>query len=60
MSTIYKTKTRCQVCNQYIKVTMHNCTHDYLKCDNCNLIYVRDHKTKKLIKAYEPRKTIEF
>lgn len=60
MSTIYKTKHKCRVCNDYIKIKYHNATHNYYMCDKCNLIYAYDREKERFTAAYEPRKIVKF
>ena len=58
MNPIRKTKQKCTVCNQYIKVKYHNEKYDYCSCDNCNITFVKDHNTGKIIKAYVPQREL--
>lgn len=60
MPTIYKTKHQCRVCHNGIKIKYHKQHLSYYYCDNCNIIYVYDKNLGRMIRAYEPRKTIEF
>lgn len=60
MNTIYKTKHKCAVCHDYIKVKYNRYNYSYYECKNCNIIYVFDKKIDKMVRAYEPRKTIKF
>lgn len=60
MNAVRKTKHRCTVCSDYIKIVRHNGNYNYCKCEKCNIIYVVDRKTDKYVRAYEPRKTFNF
>lgn len=60
MNAIRKTKHRCKVCNDYIKVYRHNAKFSYCLCDRCNIMYVIDRKTDKWVRSYEPRKLLSL
>lgn len=60
MNAIRKTKHRCKVCNDYIKVYRHNHKYNYCRCERCNIVYVIERKTDKWVRYYEPRKVMRM
>lgn len=52
-NTIYKTRHKCHICHDYMKITNHNADFNYYKCKKCNVTYVYDRKNKCFTKAYE-------
>lgn len=60
MNTVYKTRHKCRVCNDYIRIKYHNSKLNYYYCENCNIIYVFDRELGKMSYAYEKRKIINF
>ena len=55
-----KTKMKCNVCHQYIRIKYNNAKYSYYTCDDCNITYVKDRNLDKIVRAYEPRTTIKF
>lgn len=55
-----KTKMKCNICHQYIRVQYNNSKYDYYKCDDCNVMFVKDHVTGKVVKAYVPQKELNI
>ena len=57
MKPTRKTKMKCNVCHQYIRIEYNNSKYSYYHCDDCNITYVKD-KNDKIVRAYVPRRNL--
>lgn len=53
-----KTKLQCNVCHRYIRISYNNKKFDYYTCDDCNITFVKEHETGKIVKAYVPKREL--
>ena len=53
-----KTKLQCNVCHRYIRIKYNNKKFDYYTCDDCNITFVKEHETGKIVKAYVPKREL--
>ena len=58
MKPTRKTKMKCNVCHQYIRIEHNNAKYKYYHCDDCNITFVKDNKTEKIVRSYVPQRNL--